>query len=152
MCGFHKGQCVVATQDNVWFPHRTMCRFQTGQCVVSKQDNVCFPNRTMCVSQTRQCVLPKQDNVASQTGKKQGWLRFRRFFDENDRRAVEKKFASAKQSRRANDETTTDKKVYRRPFCYKSLRRVQNINAHIQALRYTSLLLNYNPPGIKTET
>ena len=53
---------MVATQDNVWFPLRTMCRLQTGQCVVSKQDNVCFPNRTMCAVQQRQCVVPKQEN------------------------------------------------------------------------------------------
>ena len=45
--------------------------------------------------------------------------------------AAPSKFASAKKSQRANDETTTDEKVYRRPFCYKSFRRVQNINAHM---------------------
>ena len=61
---FHRGQCVVSTEDIVSFPHRTMCGPHTGQCVVSTQDNVCCPHRTICVLHTGQCVVSIQDNVS----------------------------------------------------------------------------------------
>ena len=98
MCAFETRECVLSKQENVCSPNKRICVRQTRECVLSKQDNVCFPNRTMCAFQTGQCVLSKQDNVwfptrtmcGSQTRKSRGCLRFRRFFDENDRRGVEK--------------------------------------------------------------
>ena len=86
---------------------------QTRQCVGPKQDNVWFPT-----------VVPKHENREEGSD-------FDDFFDEIDRGTVENFFASAKKSQRANDETTTDEKVYRRPFCYKSFHGVQNLNAHL---------------------
>ena len=110
---------IAPSTASMW-PFIFCSRFLIGP----RQDNVWFPNKTMCGSQTGQCAVPKHEN-------REDGSDFDDFLTKTIGAPTKKISRQRKKSRRANDETTTDEKVYRRPFCYKSFRPVQNINAHI---------------------
>ena len=59
-----KGQCLLATDDNVFLPTKTMRSSERERCVLSKKDSVFCSKKTMCSVQGRQCVLSTEDNVS----------------------------------------------------------------------------------------
>ena len=59
---FQSGRFLVPTQDDSWFPTKTIPRSHTGRFLSPKQENSWFPNRTIFRSQSGRLLVPNQDD------------------------------------------------------------------------------------------